>query len=68
MKKNEMNNVWKLVWDSETKDVLLLKQIDGEFETVNEIFETKNKNDIYDKIYELGLRYEPELLEEEEWA
>jgi len=68
MKKNEMNSVWKLVWDAETKDVLLLKQIEGEFETVNEIFETKNKNDIYDKIYELGLRYEPELLEEEEWV
>ncbi len=68
MKKNEISNVWKLVWDSETKDVLLLKQIEGEFETLNEIFETKNKNDIYDKIYELGLRYEPELLEEEEWV
>jgi len=67
MKKNEKDNVWKLVWDFETKDVLLLKQIEGEFETVNEIFETKNKNDIYDKIYELGLRYDPELLEEEEW-
>jgi len=68
MKKIEKNNVWKLVWDYETKDVLLLKQIEGDFETVNEIFEAKSKNEIYEKIFELGLRYEPELLEEEEWV
>ena len=68
MKKNEKKDVWKLVWDAETKDVLLLKQIEGEFETVNEFFETKNKNEIYDKIYELGLKYDPILLEEEEWV
>lgn len=57
---------WKLVWDVDTKDVLLLKQIKGEFETVNELFETKNKNDIYEKINELGLKYDPST-QEEEW-
>ena len=58
---------WKLVWDVDTKDVLFLKQVEGEFETVNELFETKNKNDIYDKINELGLKYDPLTLEEEDW-
>ena len=58
---------WKLVWDADTKDVLLLKQVEGEFETVNELFETKNQNDIYDKINELGLKYDPLIQEEEEW-
>jgi len=60
---------WKLVWDSDTKDVLILKQTKGEFETVNELnlFETKNKNDIYEKIKELGLKYDPTLLEDYEW-
>jgi len=59
---------WKLVWDSDTKDVLFLKQVKGKFETVNELFETKNKNDIYDKINELGLKYDPIIQEEdEEW-
>jgi hypothetical protein len=58
---------WKLVWDADTKDVLFLKQVEGEFETVNELFETKNKNEIYDKINELGLKYDPSIQEEEEW-
>lgn len=58
---------WKLVWDADTKDVLLLKQIDSNIETVNELFETKNINDIYDKINELGLKYNPFELQEEEW-
>ena len=65
MKKNENEKVWKLIWDSETKEVLLLKKINGDLETINEFFEAKNKNDIYDKIYELGLKYDPILLEEE---
>ncbi len=58
------NLSWKLVWDAETKDVLFLNQIEGEFETVNELFETKNKNDIYDKINELGLKYDPNIHED----
>ena len=58
---------WKLVWDAETKDVLFLSQVEGEFQTVNELFETKNKNEIYDKINELGLKYDPSI-QEEEWV
>jgi len=42
-------------------------KVEGEFETVNELFETKNKNEIYDKINELGLKYDPSIQEEEEW-
>lgn len=56
---------WKLVWDAETKDVLFLNQIDSDIETINELFETKNINDIYDKINELGLKYDPFKLQEE---
>jgi hypothetical protein len=59
---NELS--WKLVWYADTKDVLFLNQIEGEFETVNELFETKNKNDVYDKINELGLKYDPSINEE----
>jgi len=55
---------WKLVWDADTKDVLFLNQVKGEFETVNELFETKNKNDVYEKIDELGLKYDPSIQEE----
>ena len=66
IKKADNSLSWKLVWDIDTKDVLLLKQIKGEFETVNELFETKNKNDVYDKISELGLKYDPSI-QEEEW-
>ena len=66
IKKADNSLSWKLVWDIDTKDVLLLKQIKGEFETVNELFETKNKNDIYEKINELGLKYDPST-QEEEW-
>jgi len=68
MKKMGSEKSWKLVWDNDTKDVLFLRQIDGEFETVNELklFETKNKNEIYDKINELGLKYDPSI-QEEEW-
>jgi hypothetical protein len=65
IKKADNELSWKLVWDADTKDVLFLNQIEGEFETVNELFETKNKNDIYDKINELGLRYDPSINEEE---
>lgn len=66
--KNVDNDLlWKLVWDNDTKDVLLLKQIKGEFETVNELFETKNKFEVYDKISELGLKYDPSIQEDEEW-
>jgi len=68
MKKLENGSVWKLIWDAETKDVLLLKNIECELETMNELFETRNKNDIYKKINELGLIYNPEYLEEEEWV
>lgn len=59
---------WKLVWDAETKDVLLLKQIDSDIETVNELFEAKNINDIYNKIKELELKYNSFKLQEEEWT
>lgn len=67
IKKAKQKLSWKLVWDAETKDVLFLKQVEGEFETVNELFETKNENDLYDKINELGLNYDPSIQEEEEW-
>ena len=59
---------WKLVWDNETKDVLLLKKINGDLETINELFESKYEQDIYNKINELGLKFDPILLEEEEWV
>lgn len=55
---------WKLVWDADTKDVLFLDQV-GSFETENEIFETKNQSELYDKIKELGLKYNPSILEDE---
>jgi len=64
IKKADNKLSWKLVWDADTKDVLFLNQIEGEFETVNELFETKNKNDVYDKINELGLNYDPSINEE----
>lgn len=66
IKKADKELSWKMVWDSDTKDVLFLKQVKGEFETVNELFETKNKNDIYDKINELGLIYDPTIQEEDD--
>ena len=67
IKKLDNQLSWKLVWDDDTKDVLFLKQINGEFETVNELklFETKNKKDIDEKIRELGLKYDPSIMEEE---
>lgn len=65
MEKFENELSWKMVWDNDTKDVLFLKQIKGKFETINELFETKNKKEIYDKINELGLKYDP--LIQEEW-
>jgi len=67
IRKSDNELSWKLVWDADTKDVLFLKQVNGEFETVNELFETKNQNDVYDKINELGLKYDPLIQEEEEW-
>lgn len=66
--KSVNNNLsWKLVWDKDTKDVLLFQKIDGDFETINELFESKNENDVYEKINELGLIYDRSLLETEEW-
>lgn len=65
IKKAHAELPWKLVWDADTKDVLFLEQIQGEFETVNELFETDNKDDIFQKISELGLKYEPQI--EEDW-
>jgi len=65
IKKANVELPWKLVWDADTKDVLFLKQVEGEFETVNELFETKNKDDVYEKINELGLKYDPSILEGE---
>jgi len=63
--KNVDNDLsWKLVWDEETKDVLIFKQIKGKFETINKLFEASDKNVVYDKINELGLKYDPSLLEE----
>jgi len=64
IKKAHGNLPWKLVWDADTKDVLLLEQVEGEFETVNELFESKNKDDAYDKINELGLKYDPSIQED----
>lgn len=66
IKKANAELPWKLVWDADTKDVLFLKQYEGEFETVNELFETKNKDAVYAKINELGLKYDPSI-QEEEW-
>ena len=58
--KNVDNDLsWKLVWDEETKDVLIFKQIKGKFETINKLFEASDKNVVYDKINELGLKYDP---------
>jgi len=56
---------WKLVWDAETKEVLFYKKIIGEFETINELYESKTKVDVLKKINELGLKYNPNILEEE---
>jgi hypothetical protein len=64
IKKANAELPWKLVWDADTKDVLFLKQYEGEFETVNELFETKNKDAVYAKINELGLKYDPSIQEE----
>jgi hypothetical protein len=66
IKKADNELSWKMVWDFDTKDVLLFKQVKGEFETVNELFETKNKYEVYDKISELGLNYDPVIQEEED--
>lgn len=56
---------WKLVWDSDTNEVLFCKKIDGEFETINELYESKTKLGVFKKIDELGLKYNPNILEEE---
>ena len=71
MEKITMSNSelpWKLVWDADTKDVLFLRHVEGDFETVNELFETKYKYEVYDKIGELGLKYDPSVQEEEQWV
>lgn len=60
VKKSNGSLPWKLVWDSETKEVLFLRKIEGEFETINELYETDNEKIIFDKINELGLKYHPE--------
>ena len=65
VKKSNGNLPWKLVWDAETKEVLFCTKIDGEFETINEFFESKTKIDVFRKINELGLKYNPNILEEE---
>lgn len=68
MKKIKMSDnqlSWKLVWDTETKDVLFLKEINGSIETVNELYETNDKDEVYKKISELGLKYDPII--EEDW-
>jgi len=65
VKKSNGNLPWKLVWDAETKEVLFCNKIDGEFETINELFESKTKVDVFRKIDELGLKYNPSILEEE---
>ena len=57
VKKSNMDFPWKLVWDKESKDVLLLRKIKGEFETINELFECNSKKDAIFKIDELGLKY-----------
>lgn len=64
IRKSDNELSWKLVWDADSKDVLFLNQVEGRFETVNELFETKNPEDIYDKIKELGLKYDPTIQEE----
>jgi len=65
IKKANAELPWKLVWDADTKAVLFLKQIDGEFETVNELFETRTSDEIWSKINELGLKYDPLILEDD---
>lgn len=65
VKKSNGTLPWKLVWDAETKEVLFCKQIDGEFETINELYESKTKVGVLRKINELGLKYNPNILEEE---
>jgi hypothetical protein len=67
IKKVNSDLSWKLVWDKDTKDVLLFQKIEGDFETINELFEAENENDVYEKINELGLIYDRSLLETEEW-
>lgn len=67
IKKVNSDLSWKLVWDKDTKDVLLFQKIEGDFETINELFEAENENDVYEKINELGLIYDQSLLETEEW-
>lgn len=65
VKKSNGSLPWKLVWDEETKEVLFCKKIDGEFETINELYESKTKVGVLRKINELGLKYNPNILEEE---
>lgn len=66
IKKSGNNLSWKLVWDADTKDVLFLRETEFELEADSELrmFETKNKKDIDEKIIELGLKYDPIILEE----
>ncbi len=65
VKKSDGALPWKLVWETETKEVLFCKQINGEFETINELYESKTKVDMLRKINELGLKYNPNILEKE---
>lgn len=65
VKKSNGELPWKLVWDADTKDVLFCKKIKGEFETINELFESEFKIEVLKKINELGLKYNPNILEEE---
>lgn len=63
IKKSNGRLPWKLVWDNETKYVLFLNKINGEFETINELYETKSKEKLLQKIKELKLKYDPTVIE-----
>lgn len=64
VKKSNGNLPWKLVWDLDTKDVLFCKKIEGDFETINEMYESTSKFDVLRKINELGLNYDPDISED----
>lgn len=64
VKKSNGNLPWKLVWDLDTKDVLFCKKIEGDFETINEMYESISKFGVLRKINELGLNYDPDISEE----
>jgi len=65
VRKSNGNLPWKLVWDLDTKEVLFCKKINGEIETINELYESKTKFGVLKKIKKLKLKYNPKILEEE---